>query len=185
MNSLSLSSLGATTGILAALALAPTAATAASPADAQSCWVNVDTGESACFDASLDPIAQIEADTGSTVVAVPTGSVSVASARSAAAGAADDETYLLATVWDEVGQPGPPAQSNTYFTTNPLICDGITHSWDDLLDWNDRIESIRSFNGCVSYLYDDYNLYGEEFGPVVTSSDLGAFRNKARSLWIE
>lgn len=184
MNSLSLSSLGATAGLLAALALAPTAtaATAAAPADAQSCWVNVDTGESACFDASLDPIAQIEADTGTTVVAVPTGSMSVASARSAAAGAADAETYLLATGWDEVGYAGA---SVTYVTTNPLICNGIAHDFETLQTWNNRLESFQAYNGCQGWLFDAVQFSGEEFGPVTASSDLGSFRNRAESLSID
>ncbi|GAB2527040.1 hypothetical protein GCM10027064_25260 [Microbacterium petrolearium] len=181
MNSLSLSSLGATAGLLAALALAPTAATAAAPADAQSCWVNVDTGESACFDASLDPIAQIEADTGTTVVAVPTGSMRVASARSAAV-AADAETYLLATGWDEIGYAGA---SVSYFTTLPQVCDGYTHGFSTLHDWDQRFESLRSYNGCVSYVYDAINFSGTEFGPISASADLGAFKDRARSLWLE
>lgn len=189
MNSNRLLPLGAAAGMIAVLAFAPaasgsTSSVAADPSDTaagESCWVNVDNGESACFDAALDPVEQIEAATGTTVVAVPTGS-GQPFAQHRAAVASDETSYLVATGWEEIGQTGA---SVSYISMIADVCVDTMHGWADLGAWNDRIESLRSYNGCETYLYDDYDFLGEEYGPIVSSDDLGDFRDRARSLWAE
>lgn len=169
---------------LGALALFPvSAAQAAAPATqaaapAQSCWYNVDNDTMGCFDASLDPQEQIELVTGSDLIAVPTGTQQ----RVAPSAAADPVTYLLATGWDAVGQTGV---NFSYFTANAAICNGLSHSLGNLGVWNNRFESFVTYNGCEGYLYDSTDYFGTEFGPVVNSTNLGTFRNRAESMIVE
>lgn len=171
----------AVAGLAAAAALASGAAPAsAAPAAAQSCWVNVDTGASRCFDAGLDPLEQIEVDTGRPVVAVPTGT----GARSAAAAPVPSATaasYILAVVYDGLSYSGA---SNTYFTSNSAICSGLSYGYPSLGAWNDRIQSVDSYNGCLTTLYWDANYGGAAYGPVGSSTNIGNMRSNASSLRI-
>ncbi|WP_146184956.1 hypothetical protein [Agromyces badenianii] len=160
------------------LTLLPTTPAAATDSS-ESCWYDVDTDEIGCFDASLDPHEQIELATGAELVAVPTGSNG---GRSSADSSTIATVYLLATVWDSTSYAG---QSMSYYTSNANICAGVAHGFPDLLSWKDRIESLQSYNGCVTWLYDDFGTLGLEYGPVSSSTNLGTFNNEARSMYIE
>lgn len=183
-----LSALALSVGILSLLPFSPAAATqsAASASEpGQSCWYDIDTDTMGCFDAALDPVEQIALATGAEVVAVPTGATPVAAFRAATTAAsttAGDEVFLLATGYDNVNYGAP---SVTYVTSNPSICNGIWHTFPSLGVWNDRFESLESYNGCVTYLYDSTNFGGTEYGPITASPDLGSFNNRARAMVVE
>ena len=165
-------------GAVAASLLSASPAFASSSTVSQSCWENVDTGETGCFDSALDEQEQIELATGRPLVAVETGSA--AGARSAAPSRAAAVDYLLTTGWDGVNQTG---DSKSYFTSNTSVCTaGLNYGFQNLQTWSDRFESIQSYNGCFTTLYTDINFGGTFTGLIATSNDLGTFKNKASSL---
>ncbi|SKA81257.1 hypothetical protein SAMN06295879_0302 [Agreia bicolorata] len=162
-----------------ALAAPNTASNTAS----QSCWENVDTGATGCFDSALDEREQIELATGRPLVAVETGSANASrSATSASPTTASATTadYLLVTGWDGINQTG---DSKSYLTSNTTGCGaGLNFGFQNLQTWSDRFESIQSYNGCLTTLYADINFGGAFTGLIATSNDLGTFKNKASSL---
>ncbi|MFG6402526.1 hypothetical protein [Microbacterium sp. P04] len=163
--------------VMSALIVLPAAPAMASAPD-QSCWYDVDTDAMGCFDASLDPHEQIELETGATLIAVPTGD----HGRLQSVVAEADPVYLLATGWDATAQTGA---SISYYTSNAKICAGLSHSFSNLQAWNNRFESLQSYNGCEAYLYDGTGYSGSEYGPVASSSTLGTFNNRAESMIVE
>ncbi|PRY67942.1 hypothetical protein B0I08_105103 [Glaciihabitans tibetensis] len=173
---------GATVSLIPAVS-ATAATSAGASAPAQSCWEDVDTGETGCFDASLDVQEQIELVTGNPVVAVETGTggerrVAPTSASSTAAAA----TYLLVTGWDDINMTGA---SKSYFTSSAIICDGGGYGYFNLGTFDNRFESIASYNGCSTTLYEKVDFEGTYTPYLTTSADLGAFKNWASSLDIE
>ncbi|KJC63581.1 hypothetical protein [Agreia bicolorata] len=170
---------------VAASLLVASPALAATNAASQSCWENVDTGATGCFDSALDEREQIELATGRPLVAVETGSANASrTAASTNATTASTSTatadYLLVTGWDGINQTG---DSKSYLTSNTTGCGaGVNFSFQNLLTWSDRFESIQSYNGCLTTLYADINFGGAFTGLISTSNDLGTFKNKASSL---
>jgi hypothetical protein len=168
-------------GAIAAPLLSAGPAFGATNAASQSCWENVDTGETGCFDSALDEQQQIELATGRPLVAQETGTAGAArSFTSPSATAAVD--YLLVTGWDGINKTG---DTKSYFTSNVSVCNGFGYSFQNLLTFNDRFESIQSFNGCVTTLYDAVDFDGPSTSPIATSNNLGAFNNRASSLDVE
>jgi hypothetical protein len=162
-----------------ALSLFPfSAAQAVEPA--QSCWYNVDDDTMGCFDAALDPHEQIELATGAELVAVPTAGAQRGTASRVAA--ADPVVYLLATGWEAADYSGA---SISYYTSNALICNGVSHLFSTLQTWNNRFDSVQTYNSCEAYLYDSTSYNGAEFGPVTASPNLGTFANRAESMIVE
>ncbi len=171
--------------VAAALILAPSAADAATPAPqdtatTQSCWTNVDTGESGCFTTGTETPEQAIADaTGTNVVAAPTGELSadVVTTPDGVEGTAT--SYLLTARVDSTNQGG---NSSSYFTMDSGICSGLINEFPSLPDFNDKAESFQSFNGCSTTLWQDNGFSGTQFGPAVSSNNLGSFNNKASSM---
>jgi hypothetical protein len=176
--SLAIAVMAAATALVAGAAPASAAPVRADTAP-QSCWINVDTDASRCFDATLDPLEQIATDTGLPVIAVPTGAAARSAAPSPSAAAA---SYVLAVVYDGLSYTGA---SNTYFTTNSAICNGLSYGYASLGAWNDRIQSVDSYNGCLTTLYWDAGYGGAAYGPVGSSINIGNMRSNASSLRIE
>ncbi|GAB3617116.1 hypothetical protein GCM10027416_16730 [Okibacterium endophyticum] len=164
-------------GVVASALLAVSPANAATSANdsptGESCWQNVDTGESGCFDSSLDPIEQIELATGKPLVANQTETETSFAAR------AVEENFLLVTGWDATGFEG---ESVSYFTETPNLCSVGAQNIASLGAWNDRIESFQSFNGCESKFFQNVLFAGGSFGPAASSSNMGTFNNQASSL---
>jgi hypothetical protein len=166
-------------GAVAISLLAASPALADEATSSQSCWTDVDTGATGCFDSSLNPQDQIELATGKTVVAAPTGTETAA--RSAAV--ATDTLFMLVTGYDGTGRVG---ESNTYFTSNTSGCNaGLVFGFTGLGTWDNRFESIQSFNGCLTTLYTDTNFNGSFTNLLAFSDDLGTFKNVASSLDVE
>ena len=107
-------------------------------------------------------------------MAVETGG---APARSAAPSAAAAE-YLLLTGWDDINQSGA---SKSFFTSKPPQCGLAVYGFQNLGTFNNTFESIQSYNGCLTTLYDGVDYLGEFTTPIAASNDLGAFRNRAES----
>ncbi|PJJ63721.1 hypothetical protein [Compostimonas suwonensis] len=171
------------TVLLGALAVPLLAATPANAEElSQSCWTNVDTGETGCFDSSLDIVEQIELATGVPLVATKTDSPNAPLAARASKLADPPLNFLLMTGWDGTNQSGP---SVSFFTSAVGVCSGITYSLQSLNEWNDRIESFQAFNGCDAILYEDEFWGGDSFGPAASSNNLGTFNNKASALDLE
>ncbi|CAD5990651.1 hypothetical protein [Agreia sp. COWG] len=176
------------TSLLSAGPAFAAAPASSAPVASQSCWQNVDTGETGCFDTGLDAHEQIEIATGLPLIAVETEHGSTERARRAASASSSSSTaaaatYLLMTGWDGISKTG---DSKSYFTSNANVCNtGLIYGFAGLATWNDRFESIQSFNGCRTTLYDDIEFEGAVTAPIAESNDLGTFRNRASSLDIE
>ena len=155
------------------------------------CWIDVDTMVMRCWEGQVDIVAAIEEATGQTVVAVPNdeedeGTASGVGPQSAPGLVPDDSAVspaaveLMMTVYDDIDYGGP---SLSYSTSDSRIC-GIEHQFPTLGTWNNRIESVRGYNGCRILLYQNTNFSGLIYGPVGTSSNIGSARNQASSLAI-
>ncbi len=156
--------------------LAADPAAAAEPSPIQSCWTNIDTGETGCFDAAIDPVDAIEDATGRPIVAEESEPFNAA--RGALA-----TDYLLVTAYDAVGKVGV---SNSYFTSNAGICTGsFAYGFTNFGAWNDRFESFQAYNGCEATFFDDASYGGIEYGPYISSTSMGTFNNKASSLYVD
>ncbi|SDZ45048.1 hypothetical protein SAMN05216554_3978 [Herbiconiux ginsengi] len=169
-------------GLAAAAALtiltatSASASASASPTEpAQSCWTNVDTGQTGCFDAALDPVEAIELATGRPLV---TGES--ASRSAAPTGALVD--YLLLTGYDGQNMTG---LSNSYFSSNANICNAVAYGFQNLGTWSDRFESFQSSNGCQATFYADTLYDGTAYGPFVSKTTMGSFNNVASSVYID
>ncbi|MFB2554196.1 hypothetical protein [Herbiconiux liangxiaofengii] len=176
-----LAALGLTAAAALTLLIAGPAATAsASPV---SCWTNLDTGATGCFDASVDPVDAIENATGRPVVAETTGPAAARGAGEAtAAPAAAAVDYLLLTAYDNTGLTGP---SNSYFTSNTNICtNGYAYGFTNFGTFNDRFESFQSYNGCSATFFANSNYTGAEYGPYVSRTTMGTFNNTASSVYV-
>lgn len=161
----------------ASLALVSTAP--AQAAETQSCWVNVDTGETSCFDSSIDTFDKIAEDTGLPVVAVQTGTAARSAAAKAATPLATAASYIITVGYEGLSYSGA---NIAYYTTNPAICSGASYSYATLGAWNDRFQSIDSYNGCTTTLYQDANFGGPAYGPVGSSTNIGNMRSQASSI---
>ncbi len=170
--------------LLASLALPATSARADAPA--QSCWENTNTGESQCFDASLDPLQQIADATGTTVIAVPTtpGPQTRRVAPAHTDGIASPDTSFVQVILYDGNDFG--GASFSYFTTNSSVCNGLIYPIANIdSSFNDRANSFQSFNGCQTTVYADPSFGGSSFGPVVSVTSLGPLNNETSSLLID
>lgn len=160
---------------LSAVATAPASAATPTSAHTQSCWQDTDTGRIECFDASIDPLEYIAEATDGPVI-TDASSTPVAARSSAAA------TYIITIVYDGTGYSGA---SFSFSTTVADPCLGRTQTVNSLGSWNDRIDSFRSYNGCTTRLHENNDLGGASYGPYTSSSNVGAFANRASSLFAQ
>ncbi len=93
-----------------------------------------------------------------------------------------DSSFALVVVYDGTNFTGA---SNGYFTTDGSICSGQIYGYSSLGSWNDRIESLETFNGCAATLYLNINYGGSSFGPVGAANTLGSFNNQASSMRVQ
>jgi len=157
------------------------------------CWLDVDTMVMRCWEGTVDIVAAIEEATGQPVVAVPNDELDPEPSATEP-GAADGPglagppsgpastavVELMMTVYDDIDYGGP---SLSYSTSDSRIC-GIEHQFPTLGTWDNRIESVRGYNGCRILLYQNTSFNGLIYGPVGTSSNVGSARNQASSLAI-
>lgn len=167
----------------ASVSVAPPATGAAATAQPSgtSCWEDIDTGATGCYATGGETAQQaIAAATGKSVAAVPTaaGGASASSSRASAATAAASE-YLITVLYSGTSYTG---DSSAYYTSNANICDGVVNEFSSLSGFNDEAESVTSYNGCETTLYQNTNYGGTVYGPVTSSSTLGSFNDEASSL---
>lgn len=167
----------------ASVSVAPTATGAATTAQPSgtSCWEDIDTGATGCYATGSETAQQaITAATGKAVTAVPTATdgASASSSRTSVATAAASD-YLITELYSGTGFSGDSA---AYYTSNANICDGVSNEFSSLSGFNDEAESVTSYNGCETILYENTNYGGTSYGPVTSASTLGSFNDEASSL---
>lgn len=73
--------------------------------------------------------------------------------------------------------------SLTYSVSNPDGClDGSNYADPDLYAWDDRIESVRAYQGCTVRHYEHFNYAGSQYSCSSSCGSLGAMNNRTSSL---
>jgi hypothetical protein len=150
-------------GVVGALTLAASPATAASPGGggALRCAVNLETGRSACA-----------ADDAAAARLAGVGPQSVAAVR-----LWDGFGFTGASKTFYVGAPCTPAYDTEYAFPNLGV-----------YGWNNRASSVETFNRCDVHLHDGYNYTGAVSTWIDRSGDLRAigsgWNNRASSIGI-
>lgn len=172
--------LGVATALVATLGIAAPASAAAVSSEPQSCWLNADTGEYACFssDDALDAALSARG------IEIVDSSSQLHSARSAAremtaTASTTSAAYIYARLYADSNYKGAAL---TVTGTNSGGCAAGGSSTSNMpSDWNDRVSSFRGYLGCRVRLAEHINQGGKLYGPFSASSALGSFNDKASS----
>lgn len=165
-------------GILATGAFAA----AAAPAE-QHCVVQLDAsgqGRSAPMQCYADEASAMSAATGQNVTASDLATAEAVDAFVAKSNATTMASTVISIEYDGQNYSGSTLR---YTVSNPNGClDGSTYTDPDLYAWDNRIESVRSYQGCTTTHYDYYNYGGSAFSCSASCGSLGAMNNKTSSL---
>ncbi|MDM4762179.1 hypothetical protein QT381_04060 [Galbitalea sp. SE-J8] len=154
---------------LVALALPfAVAAPAAADEPLQSCWVSVDTGQSLCVDAGEDLVGAVEEDG----VDLDFGDT---------AGRGTNAEVVLSALYDDTGYGG----ATFIMSVSGGNCSTTAYGYTSLspYGWDNRAESFRSYNGCVTAVFSNTNYGGTQYGYYTSSSNLGTGMNNQASSW--
>jgi hypothetical protein len=164
----------------AANATAPDPDSTAAPL--QSCWIEATTQESLCVPTGEDLIAAVQEQDGITID-VPAGTnvsgITITAAHSFAAQlslAATATTEPVSIIYDDINYGG-----GSTIMSSAAGCDAAVPSLVPY-GWNDRASSFKSFNGCLTALYQNINYGGTHVGYSSSKATFGS-QNDQGSSW--
>lgn len=153
-----------------------------SAAATQSCWIDASTQQSLCVPTGDDLLAAVQNEDGITIN-IPAGALVsgnlVTQAQSLSAtltvGVADT-TEAVSIIYDDVNYGG-----GSLIMTSDTGCDAGIPSLVPL-GWNDRASSFKSYNGCLTALFQNINYGGVREGYDSSKSSFGS-QNDQGSSW--
>lgn len=178
-----------TVALVAALTLAGAGAANATTTDpttdataSQSCWIDSGTQQSLCVPTGEDLLAAVQREDGITIVLPAGASVSgtiLTPAQSLASSFSvnvANTTIAVSIIYDDINYGG-----GSLVMTSTTGCDAGIPSLVPL-GWNDRASSFKSYNGCLTALYQNINYGGTKVGYASSKSSFGS-QNDQGSSW--
>ena len=151
-------------------------------APSQSCWIEATTLESLCVPTGEDLIAAVQEQDGITID-VPVGTnvsgLTISAAHSLAAQfslAATATTEPVSIIYDDINYGG-----GSVIMSSAAGCDAGIPSLVPY-GWNDRASSFKSYDGCLTALYQNINYTGTREGFSSSKSSFGS-QNDQGSSW--
>lgn len=144
----------------------------AASAHEQFCWMNVVTGEGACYATYAEVIADVS--DGSTTLDSEQEGLTENQVRELAEG--PSATYIISEIYDGAGYSGA-----RFTFTAPRACDNTTtinFSRSVMPSgWNDRLSSFKSFSNCSTRIWEHGGFSGASYGFFVDSWYVGDAMN--------
>lgn len=136
----------------------------------QSCWIDLPSETTVCFDPSLDVADVIFELTGQTLVYSTDDAARSESALLLAVGA---------ILYEHHGLDG----SSVTMTVPDGGCPGYVTNWPTMPSgWNDRVSSFATYSSCKATLYENTSMSGAQFGPSFTNNIFGVMDDKTSSV---
>jgi hypothetical protein len=158
----------------------PNSGTTATPT--QSCWIDASTQESLCVPTGEDLVAAVQAEDGVSI-SVPAGTgvsgVEITQAHLDAAQlstASASSEIAVSILYDDINYGG-----GSVVLTSNTGCDAGLSSLVPY-GWNDRASSFKSYNGCLTALYQNINYSGTRVGYSSSKASFGS-QNDQGSSW--
>lgn len=152
-------------------------------ASSSDCWLNADTGETACFESQAAMEKAIESATGTELVYPTETEIARNSQIEARGSVTPAATYVAAVFYKDASFGG-----NSFTTTTSVstLCESHVYSYSNLGSWlggwEDKISSYRAYGNCEATVYSERNYVGATYGPSSYAPNLYAMNESTSSI---
>lgn len=152
-------------------------------ASSSNCWLNADTGETACFESQAAMEEGIESATGAELLYPTEADITRNSKLEARGIVAPAANYVAAVFYINASYSG-----NSFTTTTSVsdLCASHDYTYANLGTWlggwEDKISSYRAYGNCKATVYSERNFAGATYGPASNAPNLYAMNESTSSI---